>query len=72
MGVELPRSGSGTFQATFSLLLQVVGSPFSAHVPSPRGPRHWGQFSAWATTPKLNIVAYSSKQNRGLVMRKPS
>jgi hypothetical protein len=72
MGVELPRAGSGAFQATFSVLLQVVGSPFSTHVPSPRGPRHWGQFSACATTQKLNTVTYSSKQNRGLVMRKPS
>ena len=32
----------------FSVVLHIVGSPFSVQVPSPRGPRHAGQFSAFA------------------------
>src|ERR1041384_1736919 len=48
MGVELPRSGSGVRQRTFSLVVQCVGRPFSEQTPMPAGPRHWGQFSAEA------------------------
>ena len=50
-GVEPLKAGSGTFQATFSVALQVVGSPFSALTPSSEGPRHCGQLSAARETP---------------------
>jgi len=33
---------------TFSVALHLVGGFCSSAVPSPRGPRHAGQFSAWA------------------------
>jgi hypothetical protein len=46
MGLELPGPGKSTFQQTFSEGDQVDGKPFSVLVPSPRGPRQPGQFSA--------------------------
>jgi len=47
-GVELPRSGSGTRQHTFSFVLQWSGRFFSVAMPLPSGPRHPGQFAAVA------------------------
>src|SRR5262245_1092710 len=57
IGVELPRSGNGTRQATFSFVLQRSGRFFSAATPLPPGPRHPGQFAPGtgevsATNPK--------------------
>ena len=46
MGVEPLKAGSGSFHATFSVALQVVGRPFSVLMPSIDGPRQWGQVSA--------------------------
>jgi hypothetical protein len=48
IGVELPGSGSGTFQSMLSLPLQVVGSPVSLLMPVAVGPRHAGQLPAEA------------------------
>src|SRR5262245_39660416 len=47
-GVELPRSGSGVFQRTFSVRLQLVGRSFSVQVPCPSAPRQPGQLAALA------------------------
>jgi hypothetical protein len=47
-GVELPRSGKGTRQQTFSLVLQWSGRFFSVERPLPSGPRQPGQFAAEA------------------------
>src|SRR5688572_12812740 len=46
MGVEPLNAGSGSFHATFSVALQVEGSPVSALTPFPVGPRQFGQLSA--------------------------
>ena len=46
MGVEPLKAGSGSFHATFSVALQVVGRPFSVLTPSIDGPRQCGQVSA--------------------------
>src|SRR5688572_22683743 len=48
IGVELPRSGTGTRQATFSFVLQRSGRFFSLATPLPPGPRKPGQFAAHA------------------------
>src|SRR3990172_11027812 len=46
MGVETLSPESCAFQATFSSSPHFTGSPVSVLTPLPRGPRHWGQFSA--------------------------
>jgi hypothetical protein len=46
IGVEPLNAGSGSFHATFSVGLQVVGSPVSMLLPSIDGPRQCGQLSA--------------------------
>src|SRR5262249_697696 len=46
MGDECPLPGMGVFQRIFSVLLQRRGTLVSSDVPSPRGPRQPGQFSA--------------------------
>ena len=38
--------GNALFQTTLLVALQWTGRFFSKLVPSSRGPRHWGQFSA--------------------------
>ena len=43
MGVELPASGSGTRQRTFSSLLHFTGRFFSVEMPSAFAPRQAGQ-----------------------------
>src|SRR5687768_12973998 len=45
IGVELPRSGNGVRQRTFSLVPQRKGSLESRATPVPSGPRHAGQFA---------------------------
>src|SRR5689334_3001219 len=50
-GVEPPRPGRGSRQSTFSVLLHFVGRFVSELIPSFRGPRHCGQFSALAVDP---------------------
>src|SRR5688500_160155 len=45
-GEELPRSGKGARQRTFSLVLHFMGRFFSADRPLPFGPRHCGQLPA--------------------------
>src|SRR3990172_10748340 len=46
MGVETLSAEGCAFQATFSSSPHFTGSPVSVLTPLPRGPRHWGQFSA--------------------------
>ena len=53
IGEACPSSLSGVFQRMFSDSLHFVGIPFSRLEPSPRTPRHIGQFSA-ATLPAIN------------------
>src|SRR5437867_8515289 len=57
IGVELPRSGRGTRQRTFSFVLQRNGNLLSRQIPLPPTPRHAGQFSA---TP-ANVEAVMSR-----------
>src|SRR5262245_24335428 len=45
-GVELPRSGRGTFHFTFSVALHRVGRFLSGVMPSPSAPRQAGQLAA--------------------------
>src|SRR5262249_26106562 len=47
-GVEPPRPGSGSVQATFFVASHSVGRFVSLLMPSSVGPRHWGQLSARA------------------------
>jgi hypothetical protein len=55
--------GIGVFQATFSFAspFHLVGTPVSWLEPSPRGPRHPGQFSAAAG--EMAIKNAKSKQD---------
>jgi hypothetical protein len=48
MGEAWPSPGNSVFQMTLLVALQCTGTFVSALVPSSRGPRHCGQFSAWA------------------------
>jgi len=54
MGEEWPSPGTAVFHTVPSLSLQRVGGFFSRLVPSPRGPRQHGQFSAQAE-PAANV-----------------
>ena len=63
-GVEPLNAGSGTFHATFSVALHVVGSPFSVLTPSSDGPRHCGQLSAVRETPIETTNAAVSRRFR--------
>src|SRR5260221_616737 len=47
-GVAPLGPGRGAAHLTVSLV-QVVGNPISVEVPLKAGPRHCGQFSAWAS-----------------------
>src|SRR6266542_3970591 len=47
-GEDQPLPGSAAFQRTFVCSFHVTGSPDSWEVPSPPGPRNWGQSSAKA------------------------
>ena len=42
-GDDQPRPGTGTFQVTFSVSLQVSGTDASGACPCPVGPRNCGQ-----------------------------
>jgi hypothetical protein len=48
MGEEWPFTVSGDFHAMFCVGDQASGMLVSVELPSPRGPRHDGQFSAWS------------------------
>src|SRR4051812_26571963 len=60
-GEEWPLPGIGVFQRTFWVGDQVVGMLASTDVPSPRGPRHWGQFSARVASAKIRIKAVATR-----------
>ena len=47
-GEDQPNPLMGVFQATFSVSLQVIGSPVSMECPCPSGPRNCGQSAAAA------------------------
>src|SRR5215211_3233994 len=46
IGVDPLNAGNGSFHATFSVRLHVVGNPFSGLMPSMDGPRQCGHVSA--------------------------
>ena len=46
IGVEPLRPGIGSFHVMFSVVLHLMGRPFSLLTPFSDGPRHCGQFSA--------------------------
>src|SRR5678815_1356869 len=50
IGVEPLKPGIETFQTTFSSVVHLTGRFFSLLTPLRFGPRHCGQFCAWATT----------------------
>src|SRR6185295_6288988 len=54
IGVAPLQLGSGSFQLTFSSVVQRKGRFFSPLTPFKVGPRHCGQFSAWATEVKIS------------------
>src|SRR5439155_14274237 len=64
IGEELPSSGSGAFQRTFSIGLHLSGRSFSAECPSPVGPRHAGQFSARATLTSTRKITHNRRAAR--------
>src|SRR6185369_14963489 len=49
IGVEPLQPGIPTFQTTFSWVVHLTGKFFSLLTPLSAGPRHCGQFCAWAT-----------------------
>ena len=53
IGVDPLKAGSGSFQATFSVALHVVGRLFSVLRPSIDGPRQCGQLSATSDAPTM-------------------
>src|SRR5687767_6591793 len=53
MGEDWPAPGMGVFQAMLLVDDQVVGALFSLLMPSPRGPRNCGQFSAWTESTRV-------------------
>jgi hypothetical protein len=63
MGVEPDQAGSGSFQATFSLVDQRTGRFRSALRPFREGPRHCGQFSAKPGTRRHENTKTTTKKN---------
>src|SRR5688500_7325479 len=64
MGVDPLKAGRGSFHATFSVALQVVGRPVSLLTPLSEGPRHCGQLSARRDTPATAIRSTAVIGNR--------
>src|SRR6185436_2364985 len=56
-GVDPLKAGNGSFHATFSVALHVVGRPFSVLMPSIDGPRQCGQLSAARETAAEAVIA---------------
>ena len=50
IGVDPDQAGSGSFHAMFSVVVHLTGRFDSALMPFSDGPRHCGQFSAYAST----------------------
>src|SRR5262249_32312092 len=61
MGEECPLPGIAAFQRMFSFSVQWIGTAVSLLVPSPRGPRHCGQFSANDASHKKRTTAQEIK-----------
>ena len=64
IGVDPLKAGNGSFHATFSVALHVLGSPFSALMPFIDGPRQWGQLSAAADAPTMEKRTRTRKDLR--------
>ena len=64
MGVELPGSGSGMRQRTFSVLLQFKGRFFSVEMPSAFAPRQAGQLAAQAGRAAVSKTAEKEREAR--------
>src|SRR6185369_4068861 len=60
IGVEPLQPGIAVFQATFSSVVHLTGRFFSLLTPFSDGPRHCGQFCAWATTAVTKKTARSA------------
>src|SRR5690606_17907327 len=63
-GEEWPVPGMAVFQVTFSVSDHFRGKPFSALVPSPRGPRQAGQFSARAAGREASSQSEATASDR--------
>src|SRR6266849_9182363 len=70
-GVELPRSGNGTRQETFSFVLQWSGRFFSAARPLPSGPRQPGQFAADSDAVRAHPSQETARQRHGVAALYP-
>src|SRR5213080_4915429 len=66
-GDELPSSGSGAFQRTFSVALHFSGASVSGERPSPVGPRQPGQLAAGAATPHANRIAADNRTSIDII-----
>src|SRR5262245_4425657 len=68
MGLDVPGPGSGVLHTTFSPGPHLIGSPRSALVPSPRGPRKDGQSAPPATpTSSSNTRVSHLRSMRNLI-----
>src|SRR5688572_17507555 len=65
-GEEWPSPGSGVFQATLLVWDHWMGGLGSALMPSPRGPRNWGQFSALMVRAQTNVSTDTPWRNMEL------
>ena len=58
-GVEPLKAGSGSFHATFSVALHLVGKFVSALTPLSDGPRQFGQLPANSEVPARQTAAHT-------------
>src|ERR1035438_2135695 len=64
MGEACPKPGNSVFHTTLLVALQYTGTPFSWLVPSSRGPRQQGQFSAAAAKPQVSARTNSARRSQ--------
>src|SRR6185503_11997870 len=64
IGVEPLKPGIAVFQTTFSSVVHLTGRFFSVLTPLSEGPRHCGQFCAWATTDESRQTATATNPLR--------
>jgi hypothetical protein len=63
-GLELPPSGKGVFQRTFSVALHLRGNFVSCEMPSPVGPRKPGQFAALTVPDDASTITAVARNRR--------
>src|SRR3569623_1033417 len=68
-GEACPSPGISLFQRMFFSALHSVGTPVSRHVPSPRGPRQHGQYSACSIDELKSEAATIDARQNDRIMR---